>query len=227
MNDNLISLKGISKYYLAGKQKIQILKNISLKINKEDFAVIMGHSGSGKSTLINILGFLDQKYDGTYKFHGKNYQQKNDNVVSELRNQNIGFIFQNFKLIKNLTVKENIEIPTTYSIKNDDKDQEQELNILLTKLGINDKKNNYPDELSGGQQQRVAIARALINKPSMIIADEPTGALDSQNTKDVIELFKNLNNNDKVTIIMVTHDNTLATVGNRLFKVNDGVLYED
>lgn len=226
MKDNLIKLEDVSKYYLAGKQKVQILKNVSLKINQEDFAVIMGHSGSGKSTLINILGFLDQKYEGLYEFNGKSYQKQSDNVISELRNRNIGFIFQNFKLMKNLTVKENVEIPLIYSTKAADPNLEEDLNQLLDSLGILDKKDSYPTELSGGQQQRVAIARALINHPSIIIADEPTGALDSQNTREVMELFEKLNKTNKVTIIMVTHDDTFANFGNRLFKVNDGVLHE-
>ncbi|WP_395319928.1 ABC transporter ATP-binding protein [Fructilactobacillus frigidiflavus] len=226
MKDNLIKLEDVSKYYLAGKQKVQILKNVSLKINREDFAVIMGHSGSGKSTLINILGFLDQKYEGLYEFNGKSYQKQSDNVISELRNRNIGFIFQNFKLMKNLTVKENVEIPLIYSTKAADPNLEEDLNQLLDSLGILDKKDSYPTELSGGQQQRVAIARALINHPSIIIADEPTGALDSQNTREVMELFEKLNKTNKVTIIMVTHDDTFANFGNRLFKVNDGVLHE-
>lgn len=186
----------------------------------------MGHSGSGKSTLINILGFLDQKYEGTYDFAGKSYQKQSDNVISELRNRNIGFIFQNFKLMHNLTVKENVEIPLIYSNRDSDQNLEEDLNQLLDSLGILDKKDSYPSELSGGQQQRVAIARALINHPSIIIADEPTGALDSQNTQEVMELFETLNKTNKVTIIMVTHDDTFANFGNRLFKVNDGVLHE-
>lgn len=226
MKDNLIKLDDVSKYYLAGKQKVQILKHVSLEIDKEDFAVIMGHSGSGKSTLINILGFLDQKYEGTYGFAGKSYQKQSDNVISELRNRNIGFIFQNFKLMHNLTVKENVEIPLIYSNRDSDQNLEEDLNQLLDSLGILDKKDSYPSELSGGQQQRVAIARALINHPSIIIADEPTGALDSQNTQEVMELFETLNKTNKVTIIMVTHDDTFANFGNRLLKVNDGVLHE-
>ena len=127
MKDNLIKLDDVSKYYLAGKQKVQILKHVSLEIDKEDFAVIMGHSGSGKSTLINILGFLDQKYEGTYDFAGKSYQKQSDNVISELRNRNIGFIFQNFKLMHNLTVKENVEIPLIYSNRDSDQNLEEDL----------------------------------------------------------------------------------------------------
>lgn len=225
MKDNLIELENVSKYYLAGTQKVQILKNISLQIKQEDFVVIMGHSGSGKSTLINILGFLDSKYEGNYRFNEHNYQNSSDNFISKLRNENIGFIFQNFKLISNLTVKENVELPTIYSNKLDKAGIDKRVDELLSDLGILDKKNSYPTELSGGQQQRVAIARSLINNPSIIIADEPTGALDSQNTIEVMDLFKRLNVEKKVTIIMVTHDDAFSDFGNQLFKINDGVLY--
>lgn len=220
----MIELKDINKFYVTGDETLHALKNINLKIDKGEFLAIMGPSGSGKSTLMKILGLLDKKFDGSYTFLDKEISSFSDDALSKFRNEKIGFVFQDFNLIKRLSIKENIEIPMLYrgfSIK-DTKDKVIE---LLKKVNLDSKINKYPTELSGGQQQRISIARALINNPDIIIADEPTGALDSHTSKEIMGMFKELNN-EGITIILITHDINVARQANRVMSIFDGELKE-
>lgn len=220
----MIELKDINKFYVTGDETLHALKNINLKIDKGEFLAIMGPSGSGKSTLMKILGLLDKKFAGSYTFLDKEISSFSDDALSKFRNEKIGFVFQDFNLIKRLSIKENIEIPMLYrgfSIRNT-KDKVIE---LLKKVNLESKINKYPTELSGGQQQRVSIARALINNPDIIIADEPTGALDSHTSKEIMGMFKELNN-EGITIILITHDINVARQANRVMSIFDGELKE-
>lgn len=220
----MIELRDINKSYVTGDEILKALKNVNLKINKGEFLAIMGPSGSGKSTLMKILGLLDKKFEGSYKFLDKDISCFSDDDLSKFRNEKIGFVFQDFNLIKRLSVKENIEIPMLYkgfSIK----DTKNRVIELLKKISLEDKINKYPTELSGGQQQRVSIARALVNNPNIIIADEPTGALDSNTSKEIMEIFKELNN-EGITIILITHDITVARQADRIMVIFDGELKE-
>lgn len=221
----MIKLTHINKTY-GGQSKAvayHIFKDIDLTIHDGDFVAIIGPSGSGKSTLLNILGLLDQDYTGGYELDGEHVSQLADEVVSKYRNQKIGFVFQSFKLLPGYTVKENIQIPLLYAGDSGAKmDRVQE---LLELVGLADKLNELPQNLSGGQQQRISIVRALINDPDIIIADEPTGALDSETTAMVLKILMQINEAGK-TIIMVTHSKDAATVATRQIKIVDGVLYE-
>lgn len=220
----MIELKDINKFYVTGDENLHALKNINLKIDKGEFLAIMGPSGSGKSTLMKILGLLDKKFAGSYTFLDKEISSFSDDALSNFRNEKIGFVFQDFNLIKRLSIKENIEIPMLYrgfSIR-DTKDRVIE---LLKKVNLDSKINKYPTELSGGQQQRISIARALINNPDIIIADEPTGALDSHTSKEIMGMFKELNS-EGITIILITHDINVARQANRVMSIFDGELKE-
>ncbi|WP_346914046.1 ABC transporter ATP-binding protein [Clostridium sp.] len=220
----MIELKDINKFYVTGDETLQALKNVNLKIDKGEFLAIMGPSGSGKSTLMKILGLLDKKFIGSYTFLDKEISSFSDDALSKFRNEKIGFVFQDFNLIKRLSIKENIEIPMLYrgfSIR-DTKDKVIE---LLKKVNLDSKINKYPTELSGGQQQRISIARALINNPDIIIADEPTGALDSHTSKEIMGMFKELNS-EGITIILITHDINVARQANRVMSIFDGELKE-
>ncbi|MEE6666146.1 ABC transporter ATP-binding protein [Pediococcus acidilactici] len=221
MQNKLIECIDMKKTYTAGKNKIEILHNINFTVKRNEFCIIVGPSGSGKTTLINILGFLDTEYNGQYLFNGMDYKKVGDAERSAVRGTNIGFVFQNFKLIPNLTAYENIAIPTLYNKGG----QALEVDKLLDMVGLHNKSKSYPNELSGGQQQRVAIARALVNKPNLIIADEPTGALDSKTSADIMDIFKTMNQK-KTTVVMVTHDENLVKYGNRIVKIVDGFLEE-
>ena len=220
----MIKLNKINKYYLTGIEKQHVLKNIDITINEGEFLAIVGASGAGKSTLIKILGLLDLKFEGEYKYNGVNIHEYTDDQLSLLRNTDIGFIFQNFNLIRLLTVKENIELPILYN-KNGNINKIDE---ILKKLNIEQQINKYPSELSGGQQQRVAIARALINNPKIIIADEPTGALDSKTAKEVMKIFNKLNKEDNIAIILITHDINIAKSAKKIIEISDGrIIRED
>ncbi len=201
------------------------LKNINLEVKDGEFLAIMGPSGSGKSTLINILGLLDQSYTGEYLLENKNYQAVNDNELSQIRGDQLGFVFQNFKLLSTYTVYENIEVPLIYS-KKAQNNKRHLIESVIEKVGLKGKERNLPTELSGGQQQRVAIARAIVNRPKLIIADEPTGALDSKTSKEIMDIFEKLNQ-DGTTIIMVTHDSEVAEHAMRTVYIRDGRLYND
>ncbi|WP_404803302.1 ABC transporter ATP-binding protein [Mammaliicoccus sciuri] len=217
----MINLVNVTRHFKNGEETNHILKDINISIDTGEFIAIMGPSGSGKSTLINILGFIDRGYTGEYLFDDENYQQVSDNKLAFIRNKTVGFVFQNFKLIQNNTIMENVSIPLLYSGMSS-KERKQRVESVLKDVGIADKKHLVPNKLSGGQQQRVAIARSIVNKPKFIIADEPTGALDSQTSKDIMDLFVRLNREQNTTMIIVTHDRKVAEQADRVIHILDG-----
>lgn len=217
----MINLVNMNRHFKNGEETNHILKDINISIDTGEFITIMGPSGSGKSTLINILGFIDRGYTGEYLFDNENYQQVSDNKLAFIRNKTVGFVFQNFKLIQNNTIMENVSIPLLYSGMSS-KERKQRVESVLKDVGIADKKHLVPNKLSGGQQQRVAIARSIVNKPKFIIADEPTGALDSQTSKDIMDLFMRLNREQNTTMIIVTHDRKVAEQADRVIHILDG-----
>ncbi|PTJ60185.1 peptide ABC transporter ATP-binding protein [Mammaliicoccus sciuri] len=217
----MINLVNVNRHFKNGEETNHILKDINISIDTGEFIAIMGPSGSGKSTLINILGFIDRGYTGEYLFDNENYQQVSDNKLAFIRNKTVGFVFQNFKLIQNNTIMENVSIPLLYSGMSS-KERKQRVDSVLKDVGIADKKHLVPNKLSGGQQQRVAIARSIVNKPKFIIADEPTGALDSQTSKDIMDLFVRLNREQNTTMIIVTHDRKVAEQADRVIHILDG-----
>ncbi|MBU7455786.1 ABC transporter ATP-binding protein [Leuconostoc fallax] len=221
----MINLSAINKTYRQGNENYQILHDIDLHIKAGEFVAIMGPSGSGKSTLINIIGFLDQKFDGNYTFQEVIVNSLNRRQHAQLRNRSVGFIFQNFKLIMNQSVGENVGLPLLYAGL---KRQHiiQRVNEVLAKVGLPDSYHKLPKNLSGGQQQRVAIARAIVTNPKFLVADEPTGALDSATSSEIMTLFKALNDSG-TTLIMVTHDAQVAQETNRLIKILDGRIQSD
>lgn len=206
-----------------GGQEIYALKDVSLEIEEGDYVAIMGHSGSGKSSLMNILGLLDLPDSGEYHIDGVNTQQLADEQISLLRRNKIGFIFQQFNLLSKLTAKENIELPNFYSKL---ETEENVASVLLHKVGLGNREDHYPHELSGGQQQRVAIARSLVNSPLVILADEPTGNLDSQSEKDILKILEDLNAQG-ITVIVVTHEDEVGERASRVIKMRDGVIQQD
>ena len=216
----LIEIKSLNKTFGKGNSKTIALKDVNLKINKGELVAIVGTSGSGKSTLLNIIGALDSPSSGEYLLNSKNISNLTQKELAKIRNMTFGFIVQYFALIKDDTVSENIEIPLEYS-KVKSNEREKRISEVLKKLGILDKVKKKPKELSGGQQQRVAIARALINNPDIILADEPTGALDSKTSQQVIDILKELNKEGK-TVIIVTHDNKIAMQCHRVLTIEDG-----
>ncbi|MCY1595999.1 ABC transporter ATP-binding protein [Staphylococcus pettenkoferi] len=222
----MIELKDINRSFKNGDQTNHILKDISLNVHEGEFVAIMGPSGSGKSTLINILGFIDRGYDGDYQFKGESFKKTSDNRLAEIRNKTVGFVFQNFKLIQNNTILENVSIPLVYAGLSS---QESKKRVMekLHQVGLYDKENHIPNKLSGGQQQRVAIARAVINDPEFIIADEPTGALDQKTSEDIINLFEELNKELNTTIIVVTHEREVAEKADRIIHILDGRIQEE
>ncbi|BDZ29635.1 ABC transporter ATP-binding protein [Lactiplantibacillus sp. WILCCON 0030] len=221
----MISIKNLNKYYKQGNNSVHILKDISFDVTAGEFVSIMGPSGSGKSTLINIIGFLDDSFKGSYSFKDQETSVLNKASRSNLRNRSVGFIFQNFKLINNLTVAENIALPLLYRGA-PHLEIEQRTNEILEKVNLLKFKEEYPLMLSGGQQQRVSIARALINNPKFLIADEPTGALDSITSQDILNIFIRLNRIG-TTIIMVTHDKKVAEKSQRILHIVDGSINSD
>ena len=219
---SFIKLDRVSKKYLLGDDVVfTALENISLEIKAGEFTAIIGPSGSGKSTLMHIIGLLDKFTTGELYIGDKEIDKLNDNQISALRNEFVGFVFQQFNLLPKLTVLENVLLPSIYTKKTGINFEARALD-LLKKFGIDSKKDSYPNKISGGQQQRVAIARALIMKPPLILADEPTGNLDSKTGAEIIKLLKELNVTEGITIIVVTHDPNIAKVCQRQIKIVDG-----
>ena len=219
----MIKFEEVSKIYQNGNKKIYALNKVSFTINKGEFVIILGPSGAGKSTLLNILGGIDRLDEGKIIIDNEVISNKNENELSDYRAHQVGFIFQFFNLIPVLTAQENIEMPV---LLDNEKIDKKYMNELLRILGLEERKNNYPSQLSGGQQQRVSIGRALANKPSIILADEPTGNLDSKNSHELLSLFRDLNINDGVSILMVTHDSKIASYSSKLLYIKDGVIDE-
>lgn len=220
----MIVLKNVSKEYKMGDNIVKALDNVNLEVKEKEFVSIIGPSGSGKSTLMNILGCLDTPDTGSYLFNDINIEKANDSMLAELRNAKIGFIFQNFNLLSKLNAIENVEVPLLY--RGISEKESRRLSLLyLEKVGLKGREHHKPNELSGGQQQRVAIARALAGKPSLILADEPTGAIDSKTNKEIMQLIKDLHHEGH-TIILITHDPQVAMQADRSIKIIDGKLYE-
>ncbi len=217
----IIELKGIKKSYILPKISIEVLKGIDLEIEEGGFVAIMGPSGSGKSTLLNIIGCLDRPTEGHYLFEGMDVSGKTDNELAEIRNGKIGFVFQNFNLLHRFPAWKNVELPLLYSGV-PAKERRERAFAHLEKVGLQDRAEHAPSELSGGEQQRVAIARALINKPAIILADEPTGNLDTRSGDEIMQIFTGLKG-EGVTIIMVTHEKNLADLAQRIITIRDGV----
>ena len=220
----ILELHHIYKNYLQGDLTVPVLKDISLSVEKGEYLAIMGPSGSGKSTLMNIIGCLDRATSGTMILAGKEIEKCSENEMSELRLNKIGFIFQNFQLLPGLSALENVALPLTYA-KIRKKERLKWAKEMLEKVGLGDRIYFKPSQLSGGQKQRVAIARAMINSPDILLADEPTGALDSASGKQVMELFQALNN-EGVTVIMITHDAKIAEHAKKTVTIYDGILSE-
>lgn len=220
----MIKLKNVWKTYKIDEDLVfTALKNINLEIKEKEFVSIVGPSGSGKSTLMHIIGLLDQPTKGHIFINNKDVSKiKDDDILSQIRSEVIGFVFQQFNLINKLTVLENIILPTVYARKKLDFNPQEKALSLIKKFNLAGKENSYPNKLSGGQQQRVAIARALIMNPSFILADEPTGNLDTKNGEIILELLKKLNQEDKKTIIIVTHDPKIAQKTKRIINIKDG-----
>lgn len=221
----MIELKNIYKIYGDGDGEIRALDGVSLTINKGEFVAIVGQSGSGKSTCMNIIGCLDVPTSGEYHLNGVDVSTMKDDELAAVRNKMIGFIFQQYNLIPKLSVLENVELPLIYRGMSPKERHERALNAL-DRVGLKDRAKKMPSQLSGGQQQRVSIARALAGDPSLMLADEPTGALDSKTGKEVLEFLKNLNEQGN-TIVMITHDNTIAAQAKRIVRIQDGKIISD
>lgn len=222
----LIELKAINKYYQNGAQNFHVLQDINLAIDRGEFLSIMGPSGAGKTSLINLIGFIDRQYEGEYLFNGDSYQKASDNTLARIRNRSVGFVFQNFKLIGNNTILENVELPLLYGGMTK-RAAKPVVEQALIRVGLPNSSQKIPSELSGGQQQRVAIARALVHQPKFIIADEPTGALDTKTSAEIMQIFRDLNQNEGTTIVLVTHDPQVSLYGDRLIKILDGAITAD
>jgi len=223
--DSLIKVRDMYKIYNPGENEVRALDGVSLDINEGEFVAIVGHSGSGKSTLMNMLGCLDVPTSGTYILNGRDVSRLSDNELSEVRNLDIGFIFQGFNLIPNLNALENVELPLIY--RNVDRNKRRELaKEALKKVGLENRMKHKPSEMSGGQQQRVAIARAIAASPPLILADEPTGNLDSKSTKDIMAILNELNEQGN-TIVLITHDDGIAENAKRVVRIMDGQIESD
>lgn len=224
MNE-VISLTGIKKSYYLGKNELPILKGIDLAIANNEYVALMGPSGSGKSTLMNILGCLDTATDGQYILNGKDVSRMVDDELADVRNVEIGFVFQQFNLLPRLTAWENVALPLIYAGVGK-KDREERARAMLDKVGLGDRGHHKPNELSGGQSQRVAIARALINNPSLILADEPTGNLDTKTSVEIMDLFSKIHAGGN-TVVLVTHEEDIANYTHRIVRLRDGVIESD
>lgn len=220
----ILELKGIYKEYQQGKMKVPVLKNVDFSMEEGEYVAIMGPSGSGKTTLMNIIGCLDQATEGSFILDGQDIRSCTENTMSDIRLNKIGFVFQSFHLLPRQTALANVEMPLNYA-KVPRKERRERALKALERVGLSDRVNFRPNQLSGGQMQRVAIARAIVNNPKLLLADEPTGALDSKSGAQVMELFKKLNE-EGVTVLMITHDPEIASHARRVVMIRDGELTE-
>jgi putative ABC transport system ATP-binding protein len=225
MANPLIDIKQIKRDFVLGSEIINVLKGIDLQINKGEYVALMGPSGSGKSTLMNLLGCLDTATSGTYILNGNDVSQMHDDELAEIRNKEIGFVFQTFNLLPRTTALDNVALPMIYAGHT-----KSERNIrateVLNQVGLGDRMDHQPNQLSGGQRQRVAVARALVNKPSIILADEPTGNLDSKTSVEIMNLFNEIHKNGN-TVILVTHEEDIAAYAHRIIRLRDGMIESD
>lgn len=221
----LVQIEDLSKIYNPGENEVRALDHVNLEIEDQEFVAIIGHSGSGKSTLMNMLGCLDVPTSGTYRLHGKDVSDLSDDELSDIRNKEIGFIFQGFNLIQNLTALENVELPLIYRKVPKAKREELAVNAL-EKVGLGHRMDHRPAQMSGGQQQRVAIARAIAQAPPIILADEPTGNLDSTSTEEIMQILEDLHKEGR-TVIIITHDNDIAKQAPRRIMIKDGKVESD
>jgi putative ABC transport system ATP-binding protein len=225
MNTPIIDIKAITRDFQLGTETVNVLKGIDLLINKGEYVALMGPSGSGKSTLMNILGCLDTPTSGSYILNGKQVSEMHDNELAEIRNIEIGFVFQTFNLMPRTTALDNVALPMVYAgfSKSDRNNRAIE---VLTQVGLADRMDHKPNQLSGGQRQRVAVGRALVNKPSIILADEPTGNLDSKTSIEIMKLFGEIHANGN-TVILVTHEEDIAAHAHRIIRLRDGIIEND
>ena len=222
--NTFFEMKNINKFYQMGEEQAHILKDVCLSIHEGEYLSVLGPSGSGKSTLMNIIGCLDVATSGSYMLHGRQIEDLTDVELARLRSEEIGFIFQNSQLLPRLTAQKNVELPLIYAGVSP-KERKRRAREMLDRVGLSDRRGHYPNQLSGGQQQRVAIARALVGNPSILLADEPTGALDQKTGRQVMELFEELYQEGR-TIIMITHDMNIAKYAHRVVHIIDGELTE-
>jgi putative ABC transport system ATP-binding protein len=221
----IIHLEGIRKSYFMGKQALQVLRGIDLNILKNEYVALMGPSGSGKSTLMNILGCLDSPTAGKYILNGQDVSKMSDDALADVRNKEIGFVFQQFNLLPRLTALENVALPLVYAGATRKQRTDMAMDVIK-KVGLEDRSHHKPNELSGGQCQRVAIARALVNNPSIILADEPTGNLDSKTSIEIMEIFGKIQSSGN-TVVLVTHEEDIANHAHRIVRLRDGIIESD
>lgn len=223
--ENIIELKKIVRNFPLGNQVVKVLKGIDLEVKRNEYTALMGPSGSGKSTLMNILGCLDTPTSGEYWLNGKNVSHLVDNELAEIRNHEIGFVFQTFNLLPRSTALENVALPLVYAGMSA-KDRKERAEEVLAQVGLSDRMDHRPNQLSGGQRQRVAVARALVNRPSIILADEPTGNLDTKTSVEIMALFSEIHSNGN-TVILVTHEEDIAAHAKRVIRLRDGMVESD
>lgn len=225
MQDFVIVLEEIRKHYIMGRQELQVLKGISLNIHRNEYVALMGPSGSGKSTLMNIIGCLDSPSSGNYILNGKDVSKMEDADLAEIRNKEIGFVFQQFNLLPRLTALENVALPLVYAGISKKMRNEMAMEVIH-KVDLQDRSHHRPNELSGGQCQRVAIARALVNNPSIILADEPTGNLDTKTSYEIMNIFSKIHNEGN-TVVLVTHEEDISNYARRVIRLRDGIIETD
>jgi putative ABC transport system ATP-binding protein len=223
---NIINLSGISKIYKLGEISLKALDNISVSVEKGEFVAIMGPSGSGKSTFMNIVGCLDKPTTGSYMLEGREIGNLDSDTLSEIRNKNLGFVFQGFNLLSRTSAMENVELPMLYAGVHL-AERRRRAAVALKSVGLEGREKHYSNQLSGGQQQRVAIARAIVNNVSILLADEPTGNLDTHTSEEIMELFVKLNRDEGITIILVTHEEDIAEYSKRILRFVDGKIVSD